>query len=46
MFVYPIGKWKWIYSENFWAPNEGRNTENENTVIEFFNDYYNDMVID
>lgn len=33
-----IGKWKWTYSENFWAPDKGRNTENENTVIEFFND--------
>ncbi|MCF8363371.1 MAG: hypothetical protein K9G70_12195 [Prolixibacteraceae bacterium] len=33
-----IGKWKWIYSENFWAPDEGWNTENENTVIEFLND--------
>lgn len=30
--------WKWTYSENFWAPDKGRNTENENTVIEFFND--------
>jgi len=33
-----IGKWKWIYTENFWTPNEGWNTENENTVIEFLND--------
>ncbi len=33
-----IGKWKWTYSENFWAPDEGRNTENENTIIEFLND--------
>ena len=33
-----IGKWKWIYSENFWAPDEGWNTESENTLIEFSND--------
>lgn len=33
-----IGKWKWIYSESYWAPNKGRNTEKENTVIEFFSD--------
>ncbi len=33
-----IGKWKWIYNESFWYPNDGRNTESENTVIEFSND--------
>ena len=33
-----IGKWKWTYSQNYWAQNEGWNTEKENTVIEFFND--------
>ena len=33
-----IGKWKWIYTESYWAPEKGRNTENENTQIEFFND--------
>ncbi len=33
-----IGRWKWVYSENFWAPDKGRNTENENTLIEFLND--------
>ncbi|MDY6800841.1 MAG: hypothetical protein SVU94_06425 [Bacteroidota bacterium] len=22
-----IGKWQWIYTENFWAPDEGQNTE-------------------
>lgn len=33
-----IGEWKWIYSENFWAPNEGLNTEDKNTIIEFLND--------
>ncbi len=33
-----IGKWKWIYSESYWAPDKGNNTENENTVIEFLND--------
>ena len=33
-----IGKWKWIYSESFWAPDKGWNTENENTLIEFTND--------
>lgn len=33
-----IGRWKWIYSENFWAPDKGRNAENENTVIEFLSD--------
>lgn len=33
-----IGRWKWIYSENYWAPDKGWNTENENTLIEFLND--------
>lgn len=32
------GKWQWIYTENFWAPDEGQNTENENRVIEFLSD--------
>lgn len=33
-----IGKWKWVYNENYWAPDEGRNTESENTLVEFSND--------
>ena len=33
-----IGRWIWIYSENSWHPDEGWETENENTVIEFIND--------
>lgn len=33
-----IGKWEWIYSENYWVYNEGWNTEKENIIIEFFND--------
>ncbi|NPD48210.1 hypothetical protein [Lentimicrobium sp. S6] len=33
-----IGKWKWTYTESYWAPENGMNTESENTVIEFFND--------
>jgi|GEM_PF-5827904 len=32
------GKWQWIYTENFWAPDEGQNTENENRVFEFLSD--------
>ena len=33
-----VGKWKWIYQESFWAPGEGSNTEDENTIIEFRQD--------
>ena len=33
-----IGKWQWIYSESYWAPGNGKNTESRNIVIEFFND--------
>lgn len=33
-----IGKWKWVYSVNYWTPDEGWNTESENTLIEFSND--------
>lgn len=33
-----IGKWRWVYTENYWAPEKGHNTENDNTQIEFFQD--------
>ncbi len=33
-----IGQWRWIYTENFWVPEEGRNTENEKMEIAFFRD--------
>ncbi len=38
--------WKWIYSENFWAPDKGRNTENENTLIEFLTDSTLNVIVD
>ena len=41
-----IGSWKWIYSESYWAPDKGRNTENENTLIEFFNDSTLNIIVD
>ncbi len=41
-----IGSWKWIYSENFWASDKGRNTENENTQIEFLSDSTLNIIID
>jgi len=33
-----IGKWKWVFEENYWAWGKGNNTENENVRIEFFRD--------
>ncbi|NOZ45546.1 MAG: hypothetical protein GXO79_02070 [Chlorobi bacterium] len=33
-----IGKWKWIYTYDYWQPDDARYTDNENIVIEFFND--------
>ena len=33
-----IGKWKWVYTENYWNPDKGRNTENENTLLELLSD--------
>jgi hypothetical protein len=32
------GKWQWIYTENFWSPDKGRNTENEKLIVEFNSD--------
>jgi hypothetical protein len=32
------GKWKWVFTQNYWQPITGRNTENENIEIEFVND--------
>ena len=33
-----IGKWQWIYSESYWAPGDGKNTESRNIILEFFSD--------
>ena len=41
-----IGSWKWIYTENYWAPDKGWNTENEKTQIEFLNDSTLNVTID
>jgi len=41
-----IGSWKWIYSESYLAQDKGRNTENENTLIEFFNDSTLNVIVD
>ena len=41
-----IGSWKWIYSENFWTPDKGRNTENENTIIKFSLDSTLNVIVD
>ena len=45
------GKWQWIYTENFWAPDEGQNTENENRGFEFLSDstlnvFVNDEIVE
>ena len=31
-----IGKWKWIYSESYWALGDGKSTESRNIMLEFF----------
>ncbi len=33
-----MGKWQWFYTENFWSPDKGRNTENEKLIVEFNSD--------
>lgn len=33
-----IGKWKWIYSESYWAPENGKSTESRNIILELFSD--------
>jgi len=40
-----IGKWQWVYSINYWNPDKGWNTENENTMIEFFNDSTLNLIV-
>jgi len=32
------GKWKWVFTQNYWNPTEGRNTEDKHIEIEFAND--------
>ncbi len=41
-----VGKWKWIYSESYWAPGEGLNTEDENTILEFQSDSVLNVYVD
>lgn len=41
-----IGQWRWIYSVSYWAPDDGRNTESENTLIRFSGDSTLNVVID
>ena len=33
-----IGRWRWVYSVNYWAPDEGRNTESEELQVHFEDD--------
>lgn len=41
-----IGSWKWIYTESYWAPDKGGNTESENTLIEFLSDSTLNVIVD
>lgn len=40
-----IGKWKWTFTEDFWAPDQGLNTENENTLVEFLSDSTLNLIV-
>ena len=33
-----IGRWRWVYAVNYWAPDEGRNTENEELQVHLEDD--------
>ena len=33
-----IGKWVWTYTESYWAPDDGRNTTDENIIVDFMRD--------
>ena len=41
-----VGKWKWFYTQSYGLEETGRNTESENTVIEFQKDSVINVIVD